>query len=157
MARTITLTTKIPACSERVWTEVQTSRLLLYVASGFIRFSPANGEAFFEKWDGETVIELKAWMWLLGFIPLGWQIMRVEPLEPIGKVRRLRDNGRGLWMRRWDHIILIEPDGENTRYTDDVTIEAGLFTAPIALFARAFYAHRQRRWVKLAKSGFCYD
>jgi len=35
-----------------------------------------------------------------------------------------------------------------------VTIEAGILTPFVWLFARLFYAHRQRRWAALAAKGF---
>jgi hypothetical protein len=59
--------------------------------------------------------------------------------------------------RRWDHWIAIEPERRGTRYTDTVHIDAGLLTPLIVAFARIFYRHRQRRWRRLAKSGFAYD
>jgi len=35
-----------------------------------------------------------------------------------------------------------------------VTIKAGVLTPFVWLFARLFYAHRQRRWATLAAKGF---
>ena len=95
-------------------------------------------------------------MFLFGFIPLGWQAIVISLPEPRGNTRFVRDNGHSPLIRRWDHWITIEPseDGKRTRYTDTVEVEAGLLTPVIAAFARVFYAHRQRRWRALARTGF---
>jgi hypothetical protein len=55
--------------------------------------------------------------------------------------------------RTWDHHVRIEqtPDGA-TRYEDRVTLGAGALTPLAALFARLIYAHRQRRWRRLARA-----
>ena len=43
-----------------------------------------------------------------------------------------------------------------TRYTDVVEVHAGPLTSGRVLFAKAFYAHRQRRLSRLVASGFDY-
>jgi len=79
-------------------------------------------------------------------LPLGWQEIRVSfPPPPSGGLA-IRDDGRGALVARWDHLIEIVPEAAGTRYTDTVTIEAGWRTPFVAVFARVFYAHRQRRW-----------
>jgi hypothetical protein len=44
-------------------------------------------------------------------------------------------------------------DANHTEYTDRVEIRAGWKTAFIWAWANAFYAHRQRRWVRLLRDG----
>lgn len=51
----------------------------------------------------------------------------------------------------WDHKITLTNKGEETEYTDEVEIRAGWKTRFIWLWARAFYAHRQRKWIRLLK------
>ena len=52
----------------------------------------------------------------------------------------------------WNHDIqLIEKDETHTQYTDRVEIHAGWKTVFIWLWANAFYAHRQRKWIRLLK------
>ena len=52
----------------------------------------------------------------------------------------------------WNHeIMLMKLDGSRTEYTDRVEIKAGWKTIFIWLWAKAFYAHRQRKWVKLLR------
>lgn len=154
MPQMVRLTTHIPASPDKIWQELQTSRLLQYVARGLVRFVPAGGKAFPDVW---TEGRYKAWLLLFGFFPIGWQVIGLEFPPSDGQHKRLRDNGCGWLIRTWDHLITIAPEGEGTRYTDEVRIDAGWLTVPVTLFARVFYAHRQRRWIKLANSGFDYQ
>ena len=51
-------------------------------------------------------------------------------------------------------IVITYPQMENAQTF--MTIEAGILTPFVWLFARQFYAHRQRRWAALAANGFSY-
>ena len=54
----------------------------------------------------------------------------------------------------WNHDIIMAPvDANHTEYTDRVEIWAGWKTAFIWVWANAFYAHRQRRWIQLLRDG----
>lgn len=149
MAR-IALTTHLAASPDRVWHYVQRSALLDHIAAPMIRFKPRDG-AFPEQWaDGHYT----AMMLLSGILPLGQQTIGIEFPPPKGETLILRDNGYGSLIKRWDHWIFVEPEGGGTRYTDRVDIEAGILTPFVALFARLFYGHRQRRWKKLIAANF---
>lgn len=152
MASTVELTTHLDCTPDEAWERVQTSALLDHIAAPMIRFVPRDG-SFPQTWRPG---EYRAWMFLFGFIPLGWQAIAISVPEPSGTTRYVRDNGYSPLIKRWDHWIEIAPDGSGcgTRYTDRVEIEAGLLTPLIAAFARVFYAHRQRRWRALAANGF---
>lgn len=124
----------------------------MHVAAPLLRFTPKGGEAFPTIWQSG---EYRAWMWLFGLVPVGWQAVVISEPAPEGQSRFIRDNGYGPLVRRWDHWIIIAPgEAGTTHYTDRVAIDAGLLTPLIAAFARMFYAHRQRRWRGLAQSGF---
>ncbi|WOE75319.1 hypothetical protein [Alterisphingorhabdus coralli] len=153
MQRTVTLTTHLAAPPETVRQHVGTSRLLNYITRPLIRFTPKAGQAFPEDW---TPGEYKAWMWLFGLLPVGWQAIRISFPEPENATQFIRDNGYGPLIKRWDHMIEIRSDGDGTHYTDRVIIEAGLLTPLIAAFAQVFYGHRQKRWRKLVNSRFDY-
>jgi hypothetical protein len=152
MPATVTLSTALECTHDEAWEQVQTSALLQHIAAPLIRFVPKGDAPFPEQWQPG---EYRAWMCLFGVLPIGWQAVVISEPEPIGTSRFIRDNGYGPLIKRWDHWITIAP-GENgtTCYTDRVEIEAGLLTPLIAAFARVFYAHRQRRWRHLAKTGF---
>jgi hypothetical protein len=152
MAVTVELSTTLDCTPEAAWERVQTSALLIHVAAPLIRFAPQGGRPFPAIWASG---EYRAWMWLFGIVPIGWQAVVISHPEPDGETRFIRDNGYGPLIQRWDHWIAIAPgDGGTTHYTDRVEIEAGLLTPLIVAFARVFYGHRQRRWGALASSGF---
>ncbi|AUX70782.1 hypothetical protein CHX26_03060 [Porphyrobacter sp. HT-58-2] len=146
------MTTSLSCTPDEAWAKVKTSALLQHIAAPLIRFTPKGGKAFPAVWEPG---EYRAWMWLFGVLPIGWQAVVISAPEPQGDTRFVRDNGYGPLISRWDHWIEISPGvNSTTTYTDRVTIEAGPLTPLIAGFARLFYAHRQRRWRKLARTGF---
>lgn len=128
---------------------------MAYVAHPMLRFQYTEPAAPPEAWaPGEYTARLKAF----GFLPLGEQVLVIEfpPVE--GSAYRVRDNGRGKLARVWDHIVTIEPMSKGRcRYTDEVTVEAGVLTPIVWAFAWMFYRHRQRRWEKLVATGFDYS
>jgi len=148
---TVELTTQLDCSPDEAFSRVRHSALLEHVAAPLIRFVP-GGKPFPETWKPG---EYRAWMFLFGVIPLGWQAILISFPEPRGEIRFIRDDGYSPLIRRWDHWIEIAPGpAGTTRYTDRITIEAGWLTPLIAAFARVFYAHRQRRWRALARTGF---
>ncbi len=129
------------------------SGLLQHVARPVLHFRPIEPDTFPEEW---TEGRYKASLWLLGVLPVGWQAIKIEPQPMRGDVWSIRDNGHGAMIRTWDHMIEIKPEGDGTRYADRVTIDAGVLTFFVVVFARFFYAHRQRRWRRLIGNGFDY-
>ena len=92
-------------------------------------------------------------MFAFHFLPIGKQIVGIEfPQKSDHWV--LRDNGSGSIAKTWDHLIFLESEGGGTRYTDEVSIDAGLFTLPIYIYAFIFYSYRQMRWRKLVNLNF---
>jgi hypothetical protein len=143
--RKVSLTTLLPAPFERVRALVLRPATLVHVSRPLLTFRPLSGPLP-EVWvEGDHEVAMR----FLGLLPLGRQMIRVRFEDPGDGSFRIRDAGRGDLARTWDHLITITPEGNRTRYTDEVTIEAGLLTGPVALFARLFYAHRQRRWRSL--------
>jgi len=152
MTATVTLSTTLACTPDEAWEQVQTSALLMHVAAPLICFTPRGGRPFPEIW---VPGEYRAWMWLFGIVPIGWQAVVISHPDQDGETRFIRDNGYGPLIKQWDHWIAIAPgDGGTAHYTDKVAIEAGLLTPLIVAFARVFYGHRQRRWRALARSGF---
>jgi hypothetical protein len=151
--RTLELSTHLDASPDRVWAHVTRSALLYYVAKGLITFQADDPMGFPEIWREGAY---KTRMSLLGVLPIGWQMIRIEYPPVHGDTRTLRDNGFGPLIRTWDHTIEVSPDGQGALYTDRVTIDAGALTPVIVTFARIFYAHRQKRWRRLVSNGFDY-
>lgn len=151
MTTTVTLSSELECSAEQAWEHLGTSALLRHIASPLVLFRPTKATPFPERWaEGEY----RALMFLFGFIPLGWQAIRISFPDPEGQKRFVRDNGYGPLIKRWDHWIEIEPHGDRTSYRDIVHVDAGILTPIVAGFARLFYAHRQSRWRKLACDNF---
>ena len=129
---------------------VMTPALLQHVASPWLSFEPVADSEWPARWvPGPFLVRMKLFRWL----PLGVQTVDISvPVVKPGTLR-VRDNGHSALIERWDHLISIEAVGSGTRYTDRVDIRAGWRTPFVWLFARGFYAHRQRRWRRLAASG----
>jgi hypothetical protein len=148
----IALSTRIAAAPDAVWTLVQRPDLLRHIAWPIIRFAPELGNSWPTQFiESEPV---PARLFLFGVIPLGvqWIVPSLHQPPHGDWPKRLRDNGHSRLIKRWDHWIILEPDGEGgTRYRDKVDVDAGLLTPIVGLFAHLFYRHRQRRWRNLAK------
>lgn len=137
----IELSCLLPREPDWVWSRIRKSDTLHFVAAPMIKFIPKNGE-FPAVWEpGKYDVSMR----MFGLIPLGWQTIEIEYPEGDGSMV-LRDNGSGILAKKWDHWVIVENENGGTRYSDRIDVSAGLLTPIVALFARFFYAHRQRRW-----------
>lgn len=148
------IATVLNAPPEWTVTQVQSTAVFRHITAPLMRFTLAPGARWPAQWaPGEVTVHL----WLLGFVPLGSQTVRisVEPPPTGSGWPSLRDNGEGATMRRWDHRIHLRelPDGR-TLYSDDVEVVARhlpwLMTPVSAGYAQLFFRHRQRRLRRLA-------
>jgi len=149
----VDLSTTLTCTYDQAIGEVQTTRLLQYVAHPLVRFSPVGKDAFPLVWTVGT-----HWvnLWLFGVLPLGRQAIVIS-FPPVASGFALRDAGHSALIATWDHRITIEHGNSGVVYRDHVTVRAGILTPAVWLFAQIFYRHRQRRWRKLVKSGFDYS
>lgn len=131
---------------EQAWEALQQSRLLGYVAWPVLRFRPVAVAQLPATWqEGKYLVRL----YLLGWVPLAtqWIVISQDAAR-----YTLRDNGHGPLARVWDQRITLHPAGAGrTRYTDEVTIDAGRLTPLVTAFAAGFYWWRQRRWRQLVR------
>ncbi len=146
------ISTTLPAPVERVWALLQRPETLVYVSRGWLGFRPIDPPQLPDTWPpegGDFTVRLLG----LGVLPLGRQVLGVR-FPPCTPPRyEVQDQGRGSLVRVWDHRIVIEPAGNNAcRYTDHLTLDAGLLTPVITLWAKGFYRHRQRRWHRLLET-----
>lgn len=151
--QTLELEVFLPVDTALVWDQIHRTRLWVYVSEGLISFVPINPDRFPERWTSDRYRVRK---YLFGVLPIGWQDISIELLPDQGPTHRLRDNGCGWLIPRWDHTIEVEPVDGGTHYVDRVKLEAGILTPLVAAFARRFFKHRQQRWKKLVASGFDY-
>ena len=148
----VDISTNLPCKLDDVIKHVKSSRLLLYIAKPLVSFVPITPSQLPKVWkEGTYWVSL----YLYCIIPFGKQAVVIS--YPSYAPFTLRDNGHSELIRKWDHVITVEPSNNGTHYRDRVTIEAGILTPFIWLFAQLFYRHRQRRWRQLVEREFDYD
>ena len=85
---------------------------------------------------------------LFGAIPFGTHTIHIVRFDPDGIGSREGNEHVPVW----NHDIKLRPlDQSRTEYTDRVEIRAGWKTFFVWLWAEAFYAHRQRKWIRLLR------
>lgn len=143
------IATLLPCSVEVAAAEIRRPPRLHYVAWPLVVFRPCPETPWPAQWLPGTYW---ASMRLLGILPLGRQAIVISYPPSAGFA--LRDNGHSRWMRRWDHLIALESHPQGCVYRDRLSIDAGVFTLPVWLFAQVFYRYRQYRWRRLARRGF---
>jgi hypothetical protein len=147
----IDISTYLPCTPEVAIEHVKSPALLLHIARPLLDFRAYDPPQLPAVWaDGTYWVSMR----LFGILPLGRQAVVIS--QPPADVFTVRDNGYSALIQKWDHVITIAPSGSGTLYRDRVTIQAGVFTPIVSLFAQYFYRHRQRRWRQLASGGFHY-
>ncbi len=153
--KTVTVSSILDAPLDKVREQVSQPKLLQYVARGWLTFEPIDPPTFGETWEAREYRVRMKWR---GVLPIGEQIIGIEFPPPKDGRYFVRDNGRSASIRKWDHLMTIEPTGDGrTAYEDRLDLDAGWRTPFVAAFARAFYAHRQGRWARLIDNGFDYS
>ena len=134
-----------PATREEVYRHLQRLETLQYIAAPYATFTPVENNSGFSWREGEvSLYHFK----LFGFIPFGIHTIRIEKFDQNG----IQSREYNKHVSVWDHLIILEDMGDQTKYTDEVEIHAGWKTIFIWLWAKAFYAHRQRKWIKLLQT-----
>lgn len=151
--KTIEISTFLSAPHETVIDHVERSELLQYITRGMIRFKPIDPPEFPERWAPG---KYRAKMYWKGFLPVGWQVVQIEAQPVKNGVWSIRDNGYGGLIKTWDHMIEISAKDGGTHYVDRIDVEAGILTPFVAIFAKLFYKHRQKRWRRLVANDFDY-
>ena len=137
-------TSVFPAKREVVFKKLQHLETLQAVASPYASFTPLSED----KDPVWRVGDLSFYRFkLFGFIPFGTHTIRIERFD----IDIIQSREHNEHVRVWDHKITLRERGEETEYTDEVEIRAGWKTIFIWLWAKAFYAHRQRKWIRLLR------
>src|SRR4051794_37649735 len=109
----------LPCSAEKVWKEVNTSRLLLEVIRPVISFRTCSGEPLPERWRVETT-QLR--MCLFGFLPLGTHTIEFRKID--ASSREILTHEFDSLIRTWDHRIRVEPiDDQSCVYSDEIEVE----------------------------------
>lgn len=135
-----------PAKREVVFEKLQRLDTLQYIAAPYASFTPVNEDTDMVWKAGNTfAYRFK----LFSVIPFGTHMIRIESFD-IDSVQSREYNEH---VPVWDHKITLRDNNGQTDYTDEVEIKAGWKTPFIWIWANAFYAHRQRKWIRLLKNG----
>ena len=135
-------TSLFPASKETVFRKLQQLETLQMIAKPYATFEPV-GETV-STWEVGSTSAYR--FRLFGLITYGTHTIHILRFDPDGVSSREGNEHVPVWNHE---IRLIEEDANHTRYTDRVEIHAGWKTVFIWLWAKAFYVHRQRKWVRL--------
>ncbi len=140
----ISKTSVFPANKKEIFMRLQKLETLQYVATPYASFIPVDEKQPIEWKEGSS---FSFHFYLFGIFPFGIHTIHVLACsEELGISTREYNKHVPVW----NHRILLETIDENTtRYTDEIEVGAGWKTFFVALWAKAFYAHRQRKWLKL--------
>ncbi len=139
----VKITTTLWTDKDNLWAEIEKVSSLLYVASPIIIFKPQKGCSLPERW--QTGIEYCFNLLLLGFIPLGRHYITLVKIDRNTNIIKSHEHSRIINL--WVHTITIKENStDDIDYTDEVEIDAGVFTLPVWLFSHLFYRYRQYRW-----------
>ena len=136
-----------PASKKDVFRKLQKLRLLQYIAWPYATFTPV-GEKISE-WKAGTRSSYK--FRLFGVIPFGTHTINVISFD---KEKGIYTHEGNEHVPTWNHRIILEEISDcQCLYSDVVEIGAGWKTVFVYLWAKCFYAHRQRKWIRLLNGG----
>lgn len=145
--KTIAISTHFQAGKSEVFQKLLKLETLQYVAAPYAKFIPVGDDQDI-IWEEGSTFSFR--FYLFGFIPFGIHTIRVLTS---GEETGISTEEHNKHVPIWNHRIYLEAiNRATTRYTDEVEIGAGWKTPIVALWAKAFYTHRQRKWRKLLSS-----
>ncbi len=140
----VKLTSVFPASKEEVFKLLQEFKMLSQIAYPYITFKPVNYSEKLIWKEGETFVFRAK---LLGIIPFG--IHKINVIS-FSQDKGIYTNEQNTYVSIWNHeIVLKELVEQKTEYTDIVEIYAGWKTYFVYIWAKLFYAHRQKKWIKI--------
>jgi len=133
-----------PAPRDMVFEKLQKLETLQYIAKPYASFEPVGSAE--PVW---TVGSTSSYRFrLFDLIPFGTHTIHIIRFDP----ERVSSHEGNEHVPVWNHDITMIPlNSSYTKYTDQVEIQAGWKTLFIWLWANVFYAHRQRKWIRLLK------
>ena len=142
--KTVEKTSVFPAPRDKVFGLLQRLDTLQYIAKPYATFTPVQSDQPM-NWEPGTTAAFR--FRLFGILAMGIHTIRIERFDMESGVQSREGNQL---VPTWDHeIILSMIDASHTRYTDRVKIDAGWRTPFVYAWACRFYAHRQKKWIRL--------
>ncbi|MBQ8092612.1 MAG: hypothetical protein IJ242_03445, partial [Clostridia bacterium] len=140
--KTVRKTSVFPAKRDIVFSKLKDLSTLQYIAAPYASFMPVNtGQPAVFAVGNTSVYRFR----LFGIIPFGTHTIHIERFDPDG----IQNRESNTHVPVWNHKITLKDRGDLTEYTDEVDIDAGWKTVFIWLWTKAFYAHRQKKWIRL--------
>jgi hypothetical protein len=143
-SRTVTVASKFPASIDEIWEQLQKLATLQYIASPYANFCPVGNTELTWKEGGFFEFDLK----LFSFIPMGIHTIKILQFDKSAlSIYTIESNKH---VPVWNHrISLNRISDELTHYVDEVEISAGWKTPFVFIWSKAFYKHRQKKWLRL--------
>ena len=133
--------------TEKIWDKILNIETLIEICKPMARFKLISNENIM-KWELNKEYIFK--LLIYGFLPFGRHKIILEILDEKNKIILSKEHNS--IVKIWNHKILMENIEENkTKYTDEVEIYAGIFTIFVAVWAKIFYKHRQKKWKKISE------
>lgn len=146
--RIVLKTSTFPASREIIWKKLQQLSTLQHIVQPFASFTSLDSTNTVVWCEGET---FKFHFKLFCLLPFGIHTINVVQFSEAAHV--IYTNEVNTHVPIWNHKIYLKPiDKETTEYTDEVEIYAGWKTTFVYIWAKMFYRHRQKKWIKLLES-----
>ncbi|UTC76551.1 hypothetical protein E4O04_00340 [Treponema sp. OMZ 799] len=132
-----------PCEIDRVYSLLKNLSTLQCIAIPYAAFEPQTKSDDIEWYPGQTItFRFK----IFGIIPYGIHTINVIEFSKEG----IYTNESNTHVPMWNHRIqLIDNKDGTTTYSDEVEIGAGWKTIFVWMWAKCFYAHRQKKWIRL--------
>ena len=140
--KTVKRTSVFPAPRELVFKKLQQLETLQFIAYPYATFTPVDPDDPL-VWKPGASSSYRFRMW--GIIPFGVHTISIERVD----IDEIVSREGNRFVPVWNHKIQLKDLGDRTEYTDEVDIDAGWKTLFTWFWTKAFYAHRQKKWLKL--------
>jgi len=142
--KTVCKTSVFPASRDLVFSKLQELKTLQYIAVPYATFAPTDPNN--PVWVAGSTTSYR--FRLFGIIPFGTHVIHIERFD----MDTITSKERNEHVLIWNHNIYLKEMESRTEYTDKVDIDAGWKTSFIYLWAKAFFAHRQRKWIRMLET-----
>lgn len=142
------ISTTFDCTADQLWDEISRPASLRFVSAPILHFEPLVPGEFDSDWVVGKAYVLR--LSLFGFLPAGDHRITLVTIDREGNLIESKESGA--LSPVWNHTIRFRSLGDGLlHYTDEIEIQAGLFTGFVWAFSHYFYRHRQRRWKKLLR------
>lgn len=137
-----TITSELNVSADHAWQLVKKSSTLIFITKGLLSFS--GSDHFPDEWDENSTVVSR--LRFFGIIPAWNHQIHFQKVSD-NELEIITEEQGGI-VSKWKHRIKISSmnKGATCLYTDDVEIEAGVFTPLVWLYADLLYRYRQLRW-----------